>query len=35
MSRPSKKILPLSARSAPDSWWISVVLPAPLGPINA
>ena len=35
MSAPAKTMRPLSGCSAPDIWWISVVLPAPLGPISA
>jgi hypothetical protein len=34
-SRPAKCTLPLSGCSAPETWWMKVVLPAPLGPISA
>ena len=35
MSRPSKRIAPVSGASSPVIWPIKVVLPAPLGPIRA
>src|SRR5690349_9442355 len=35
MSAPAKRIAPESGLSSPESWPISVVLPAPLGPITA
>src|SRR5262245_46806876 len=35
MSRPSKRMRPASGASSPASWPISVVLPAPLGPMTA
>ena len=35
MSRPSKTMLPASGASSPESWLMSVVLPAPLGPMTA
>src|SRR5256885_16604647 len=35
MSRPSKKIAPASLPRLPEIWPISVVLPAPFGPIRA
>src|SRR4029079_11180879 len=35
MSSPEKRIVPLSGRSMPESWPMSVVLPAPLGPMMA
>src|SRR5574343_1175876 len=34
-SRPAKWTLPESGCSAPETWWMKVVLPAPLGPISA
>src|SRR5690606_2415737 len=34
-SRPRKRIDPASGRKLPQIWWISVVLPAPFGPISA
>ena len=34
MSRPSKRMRPASGASSPESWLISVVLPAPFGPIT-
>ncbi|MBS1171796.1 MAG: hypothetical protein H6R12_626 [Proteobacteria bacterium] len=34
-SRPANAMRPASGRSAPDTTWIRVVLPAPLGPISA
>src|SRR5437879_7406356 len=35
MSRPSKRISPRSEGKVPEIWLMSVVLPAPLGPISA
>src|SRR5712664_693620 len=35
MSSPAKRILPVSGRRLPASWPISVVLPAPFGPMIA
>src|SRR6267378_8638223 len=35
MSRPSKRISPRSEGKLPEIWLMSVVLPAPLGPISA
>src|SRR5512145_1875590 len=35
MSFSRKKISPTSTESVPEIWWISVVLPAPFGPISA
>src|SRR5262245_3291604 len=35
MSSPAKRMRPLSANSWPDNWAISVVLPAPFGPMTA
>src|SRR5262245_45357839 len=35
MSRPAKRMLPASGAISPESWPISVVLPAPLGPMMA
>src|ERR1700733_8478160 len=35
MSRPSKRMRPLCGARKPEIWLISVVLPAPLGPITA
>src|SRR5258708_15443881 len=35
MSRPSKRIAPLSLPRLPEIWPIKVVLPAPFGPIRA
>src|SRR5262249_24562245 len=35
ISTPAKRIAPASDRSSPDSWLISVVFPAPLGPMMA
>ena len=35
MSRPAKRTVPASGVSSPVSWPISVVLPAPFGPISA
>ena len=34
-SRPSKWMCPASGASAPEIWWMSVVLPAPFGPMMA
>src|SRR2546428_2562257 len=35
MSSPAKRMRPASGRRLPASWLISVVLPAPLGPMTA
>src|SRR5688572_3497987 len=35
MSRSRKKISPESTGRLPEIWWISVVLPAPFGPMSA
>src|SRR4029450_14005784 len=35
MSRPAKRMVPVSGRRLPVSWLTKVVLPAPLGPIRA
>src|SRR5690348_6482414 len=35
MSSPSKRIRPLSVASMPEIWPMSVVLPAPFGPMSA
>jgi hypothetical protein len=35
MSLPSKRMAPPSLVAMPDSWWMSVVLPAPFGPMTA
>src|SRR2546429_5582902 len=35
MSRPAKRISPRSEGKVPEIWLMSVVLPAPLGPISA
>jgi hypothetical protein len=35
MSAPSKRMAPSSLAAIPESWWMSVVLPAPLGPMMA
>src|SRR5436190_8329513 len=35
MSSPAKRMRPASGCSIPESWLISVVLPAPFGPITA
>src|ERR1700716_4310839 len=35
MSSPAKRMRPASGRRFPASWLMKVVLPAPLGPMNA